>query len=120
MKQISKQQNRQKGIEGERRACHYLFWHGYKVIQRNYTCPLGEIDIIAKKKKLLVIIEVKSRQSLKYGTPSEAVTPYKQNRIIQAAKFYIVESKIVNTQIRFDCIEILKGKINHIINAFEA
>jgi putative endonuclease len=63
------------GEKGESLAAWYLKKSGYKIIEQNYRTPLGEIDIIAKEKKTIVFVEVKSRQSVRYGNPKWAVRP---------------------------------------------
>jgi len=62
-----------KGHEGEQIACKFLKKRGYKVIEKNYKCKYGEIDIIAVEKNVLCFIEVKSRRSIEYGLPEEYV-----------------------------------------------
>lgn len=114
------------GKIGENLACKYLNERGYKILKRNYRCKQGEIDIIAydTKSKEIVFIEVKTRQSMKYGTPAEAVNKPKQKHIIKAVEFYIYKNKIIDKKIRFDVIEIFinnsKYEINHITKAFFA
>ena len=79
-----------KGQSGEELACAYLVQQNYQILERNFTCKQGEIDIIAfdNKNKELVFIEVKSRTSAKYGLPSEAVGKNKKRHIIRVAKYY--------------------------------
>ena len=113
-----KEMNRAKGTAGEILATKYLEKKNYKILQTNYTNKIGEIDIIAQDGKPLVFIEVKSRKTLKYGRPCEAVGIYKQNKIRKVATLYLMMHKIKDTLLRFDVIEILDGEINHIINAF--
>lgn len=114
----------QKGRTGENLACKYLQKHQYTIIDRNFSCKQGEIDIIAcdEQKKELVFFEVKARSSLKYGMPSEAVKKLKQNHILSVAKYYIYINKIENIPIRFDIIEVFINnsnyRINHIKQAF--
>ena len=74
------------GTVGEDTAVGYLKKHGYKILERNFNCRYGEIDIIAQHGDYCVFIEVKSRNSLACGRPIEAVKPYKQSRIISSAK----------------------------------
>lgn len=112
--------NRKEGILGELDAADYLKNAGYKILERNYKTKFGEADIIADDNKTLVFVEVKSRNSAEFGSPAEAVTIYKQRRYILLAKEYIVAKRLADRDIRFDVIEILSGKINHITNAFEA
>ena len=94
---------------------------GYIVLERNYSCAAGEIDIIAKDKDTTVFIEVKYRKNTKKGYPSEAVTELKQKRIIRTAMAYVSENN--TDDIRFDVAEIVEkdGRkyIRYIENAFE-
>ena len=96
------------GKEGEEEATKYLEKQGYKIIQRNFECRQGEIDIIAKDKNEYVFIEVKTRQNRHYGMPCEAVTEKKQKHIWNATKYYIYTHKLENQYIRFDVIEVYK------------
>lgn len=94
---------------------------GYIVLERNYSCAAGEIDIIAKDKDTTVFIEVKYRKNTEKGYPSEPVTETKQKRIIRTAMAYVSENNTDN--IRFDVAEIVEkdGRkyIRYIENAFE-
>ena len=106
------------GKEGENYATEYLKNKGYKILQRNFSCKQGEIDIIAKEKEEYVFIEVKTRQNFHYGSPAESVTGGKQKHIWKATKYYIYLHKLENKYIRFDVIEVYKNKnkfyLNHI------
>ena len=111
------------GDKGETIAVNYLTNAGYVILERNYRCKQGEIDIIAQKCDVLVFIEVKTRRTLRYGTPGAAVDYKKQQRIIRSAAWYI-RCRDVNMHCRFDVVEVLSmpsgsAKINHIVNAFE-
>lgn len=106
------------GMGGETLAEKYLKENKYTILKRNYQTKIGEIDIIAKKENTIVFVEVKQRATLKYGYPREAVTPYKQNKIRQTALCYLKQNKLINSSVRFDCIEILNDKITHIENCF--
>ena len=108
------------GSEGEQAACDYLAGKGWQVIDRNVRRGRGEIDIIARKRKLTAFIEVKRRTSTAFGTPAEAVNLEKQRRIAQAAALYMQENALEDARIRFDVIEILPGEIRHIEGAFDA
>ncbi len=119
--------NKITGKCGEDIAAEFLKKKGYKIIERNYRNKIGEIDIIAKGKNDLVFVEVKTRRSDKFGTPSEAVTYYKKQRIVTCAKMYLMK-KPTNLNIRFDIIEVYGGfdgsnftfeNINHFEQAFE-
>lgn len=117
----TRKNNRVKGNYGERLAIEYLVNNGWKIIEQNYNTNIGEIDIIALDNDYLVFVEVKSRNSLKYGYPYEAVNKIKINKIINTALQYIVVKNIVNRQIRFDIIEVYlkENRINHYENAFQ-
>lgn len=109
--------NKKVGYKGEKLAAKYLKKRGYKILERNYKTPFGEADIIAKLGDMLVFCEVKTRQNDFYGAPSEAVNFKKRQRYIQAAQYYVQNGEY---PIRFDIIEVYKGEINHLENAFEA
>ncbi|NLC77384.1 MAG: YraN family protein [Clostridia bacterium] len=111
------------GKEGEELAVKYLEEQGYKILARNYRCPLGEIDIIACDNEDLVFIEVKTRTSLKFGLPVESITKSKQFRIRKIALRYLAETRPVYNKYRFDVVSIIlkNGKVDQfdiIHNAF--
>lgn len=111
------------GAWGEEQAVHFLKRQGLKIVARNLTTPVGEIDIIARAKKELVFVEVKTRRSHCFGSPAEAVGPRKQRQIIRAAQWYIMQEKI-NLQPRFDVVAVMPdGKggagIEHLPAAFD-
>lgn len=110
------------GRSGEEAAARYLCAQGYRIVSRNLRTPVGEIDIIAQKAKFLIFIEVKTRRSLAFGTPQEAVGPRKQRQIIRSAQWYLSDSQNRSLQPRFDVIAILYlssgPQIEHIVNAF--
>jgi len=90
------------GVLGEELAYHELRRRDYKVLLRNYECPLGEIDLIAKHQGFLVFIEVKTRSSDAMGAPAEGVTPEKRRQIVRVAQFYLKRYGIQETPCRFD------------------
>ena len=94
------------GKAGEKISCIYLEQIGYQIIERNFNCRQGEIDIIAKDKDEYVFIEVKTRSNIKFGRPKEAVNKPKQKHIYQSTRFYLYIHKLNNAFIRFDVIEI--------------
>ena len=117
---------KQLGNRGEEEAVKYLQKNGYKIIQQNYRCRTGEIDIIANDGNYLVFIEVKSRKNTDYGAPGEAVNYFKQQKIIKVAQFYLM-TKSIEPNVRFDVVEIIGeiknqefnvGSIKVIKNAF--
>lgn len=106
------------GRFGEDEAEKYLKQEGYKILERNFNCKSGEIDIIALDKDEIVFIEIKARISLKYGLPSEAVTKYKLKHIYKTAQYYLYIRNLENERARIDVIEVyIKNKqviINHL------
>lgn len=111
------------GKFGEEKACEYLITNDYKIIERNFSCYRGEIDIIAiSPLNSLTFIEVKTRTNLNYGTPCESVTITKKRHIILSAKYYIFLNHIKNIDIRFDIIEVFiynsTYSINHLKQIF--
>ena len=106
------------GKWGENLACKYLEKNNYKIIERNFLCHQGEIDIIAKDRnqREIIFIEVKTRSNLKYGNPAEAVNKEKQRHIKQAAKYYIYRNSLTSLAIRVDVIEVYIQKLNCRIN----
>ena len=111
--------NRYSGIEGERLAVEYLKKSGYKILERNFATKTGEIDIIAQDKNYLVFVEVKARDNTKFGQPIESITIQKARRIIRTAEWYLLYKKKQNSLCRFDVIEVLRGEVNHIKNAYD-
>jgi len=106
------------GFEKENKAVEYLKSKGYKILKQNFYTKYGEIDIIAKKNKTLVFIEVRSKSESSFGYPEETITGSKQRKIIKTANVFLKTFKGEYEEIRFDVISILKDKINHIENAF--
>lgn len=112
--------NKSLGNFGESLATEFLKNNGYEILDRNYRRMGTEIDIIAKKDFLIVVVEVKTRRSRKFGNAYEAVDERKINNIIQTISYYILEKNLYDYQIRFDIIEVYSNEkvINHIENAF--
>ena len=79
---------RDTGILGEKLARDFLKKRGYHILETNYRCPHGEIDIIAKHKDSLVFIEVRAKKSLEFGSPEESITPAKKERMMTTAYHY--------------------------------
>ncbi len=111
------------GKRGEELATRYLQKKGIKIIERNFKCRQGEIDIIGKEEKELIFVEVKTRTNLKYGKPREAVNPIKRKHMNRAIEFYLYTNQLTNEQIRIDIMEVYIDdwnektyKINHIQN----
>jgi len=108
------------GDMGEEKAVQYLKKQGYKILDRNYRCRFGEIDIIAKYKDYIVFIEVKTRRDISYGTPVESINKLKINRILKTLNFYLTQNRIYDSNIRVDAVEVyMKGSKNISINHIE-
>jgi len=93
------------GDQYEDIALEYLLEQGLLLLQRNYSCKQGELDLIMHDTKYLVIVEVRYRKNSRYGSAAESVVPSKQRKIIAAAKHYLLKMKI-NRPVRFDVIAI--------------
>ncbi len=113
------------GKQGEDLATEFLQKKGLTIIIRNYRQKFGEIDIIARDQETLVFIEVKTRKSLLFGQPFEAVNKKKQAQISMLALDYMTRNKLSDQAARFDVISIVMDtpnapKIEHLVNCFEA
>lgn len=109
------------GKRGEQLAKQYLVSKGYNILNMNFRNKIGEIDIIAMEKNILIFIEVKTRTGINYGYAYEAVNKKKQRKIINTSLIYLKQKHIRDTQWRYDIIEVYLTsniKINHIENAF--
>lgn len=113
-----KQLNYLKGKKQEAIAQNFLKKKGYKILESNFSTKIGEIDIVAKDKNVIVFVEVKYRTTDGFGLPREAVNSYKQNKIKKVATLYLKINKLEEKDIRFDVIDILGEDITHIQNAF--
>lgn len=120
-KRNTNENNRILGTRIEAEAKSFLINLGYQIIECNFRCKSGEIDIIAKEDNYLVFIEVKFRFSTKNGLPAEAVDFRKMKRIINTAKYYmLIHGYSEFTPCRFDVIVKLDTKMELIKNAFDA
>jgi putative endonuclease len=87
-----KDARRKLGQLGEELAVAQLRKRGYVVEERNYRCPRGEIDVVARDGACLVFVEVRTRQGREYGSPEESITPAKQAKLIELAQTYVQEN----------------------------
>ncbi|MBM4301499.1 MAG: YraN family protein [Deltaproteobacteria bacterium] len=101
-----KDPRRQLGDQGEDLAAAALKQQGYKILERNYVTPLGEIDLIARQGKVLVVVEVKTRRGASFGAPQEAVTYAKQGRLRRLADYYLKAQRLTGTPVRFDVVAV--------------
>jgi putative endonuclease len=111
------------GKRGEELAAAYLAEVGYRIIERNYRCLFGEIDIVAEEGETLVFVEVKSRRSDAYGEPQLAVGHQKQKKMSKISVYYLAERHLRHRQARFDVVAVRLLPAGHRIevirNAFE-
>lgn len=108
------------GAAYEQKAAEYLEKQGYVILQKNFRCRFGEIDLIGKSDGYLCFIEVKYRSGIEHGFPSEAVDYRKRKRIVRTALTYLHFNNLPeDTPCRFDIVEILDKEYSIIKNAFE-
>ncbi|HQK99533.1 MAG TPA: YraN family protein [Smithellaceae bacterium] len=111
------------GRAGEKAAADYLLKNGYTILSRNYRCPAGELDIVAREKKEIVFVEVKARKSHVRGYPEQAVGFRKQKKMSQLALWYLQEHQLLDRPARFDVVAVTLladgPQIRLIRNAFD-
>lgn len=117
--------NRELGKRGEEAAARFLYRRGYDIVERNWVCPAGEADIIAKDENAVVFVEVKTRSSCEKGFPAEAVDEKKRNRYERIAAYFLKEYDETDIPVRFDIVSIVaissdRALVRHHINAFSA
>lgn len=120
---------KQLGAQGEERASLYLQEQDYIIVQRNWRCSSGELDIIARDGNQLVFVEVRTRTVYaqgagvnRYGSVLEAITSRKQMQLRRLAQIYLYQSKLYNISLRFDVVLVERSgehyAVNHIKHAF--
>src|SRR4030042_5472976 len=97
------------GKKGEELALRFLKKKGFRIIEKNYVCKMGEMDIIAREKDTLAFIEVKTRTSTLFGPPQLAVNASKQRQLSKVALNYLKEKHLGDVKARFDVVAILLG-----------
>ncbi len=111
------------GREGEAIAVRYLEKEGYRVVERNYRCVFGEMDIIARDGVTCVFVEVKSRKTERFGAPGLAVDRRKQGKMSSVAMCYLKEKRLLGSPSRFDVVTVLftpqETRVELIRNAFD-
>jgi putative endonuclease len=117
-----KDPRRQLGDQGEDLAAAALKQQGYKILERNYVTPLGEIDLIARQGQVLVVVEVKTRRGSRFGAPQDAVHFGKQARLRRLADYYLKAKRLTGSLVRFDVVAVTLGEdepqVEIIPNAF--
>ena len=116
--------NQRIGGQGEDLAVAFLARKGYTIVERNYRCKGGEVDLVARDGKTVVFVEVKTRRSLSYGVPQLAVNHFKQRQIMKASLTWLSSHRSHDAPARFDVVAITlqnsgEAIIDHIQNAFE-
>lgn len=112
--------NRAVGADYEQKAAQYLEGLGYQILERNFRCRTGELDLVAKEGGYLAFIEVKYRTGVRMGEPQEAVNYRKRKKICMAAAYYCMVRRIPPQQpCRFDVVACLAGEWKLIRNAFD-
>jgi putative endonuclease len=112
------------GKWGEEEAARYLEGQGLEIVERNYSCPRGEIDLVARQGERLVFVEVKTKTAVEHLPPRYSVNRRKQGQIIRTARWYLKEKKLSRPRCRFDVVEIIGSgagrpeKLTHLPGAF--
>lgn len=108
----------ERGRANEDRASRVLEERGYRIVERNYRCKLGEIDLVARDGETLVFVEVRSRSRGDRGTALDTVTPAKQQRIARVAQHYLAVRRPAFGACRFDVVGITGGRVEVVKDAF--
>jgi putative endonuclease len=116
---MKRDSTRKAGETGEDIALFHLQRRGYTIVNRNYTCVIGEIDIVAMNEGEIVFVEVKSRRSRAFGTPAEAVTAAKQKKISKTALYYLKERNMLDRPARFDVVTVTMEKDKPTVEIFQ-
>lgn len=107
------------GEEAERRAAEYLAGRGLRLVERNFHCRGGEIDLIMRDGVVVVFVEVRARSASRFGGAAESITSVKQARIILAARHYLAREGL-DAPCRFDALLLDGDRLDWIRGAFEA
>ncbi|SHG73704.1 YraN family protein [Winogradskyella jejuensis] len=114
-------QHNELGKKGEQLAVDFLIENNYSIVARNYRFEKAEVDIIAQKKDILAIVEVKTRSTTDFGNPQDFVKPKQIKNLVKAVDEYVTVNNL-DVEVRFDIIAIVKEKgdykIEHLENAF--
>ena len=112
------QARRALGASGEEAVAAWYLENGYEVVERNWRCRAGELDLILRRNRTFVFCEVKTRTSDAFGAPVEAITREKQIRLRHLAARWLEDAPLRPTEIRFDVASVLAGKIEVLEGAF--
>ena len=114
----SRHSTRDQGSRAELRAEHLLLEEGLQLVQRNFSCRSGEIDLIMRHGEQLVFVEVRYRKNALYGSALESVNRKKQQKLIATARYYLVQNKNQGANCRFDVVGITGNDIQWVPAAF--
>jgi putative endonuclease len=117
LKKTMRDARKRLGRAGEAIAADYLRRRGYAILEMNYRCPVGEVDIVARDGEWLAFVEVRTRRSRAFGTPEESITPAKQQKLIELAQTYLQEHDLSDVPWRIDVVAVemdRRGKLQRI------
>ena len=109
-----------RGRTFEKLAADYFIAKGFEILERNWRAGHKEIDLIVRREKLIIFVEVKSSYSRKFGHPAERVDRKKISNLTQAARQYLIVKEVTNTDLRFDVVTFVDGQLEHFPDAFQA
>ncbi|MBI3268512.1 MAG: YraN family protein [Planctomycetes bacterium] len=98
--------NAESGRQGEELAAAFLVRQGYRIVERNFRCKVGEIDIVAVEGRVVCFVEVKARAGAGFGDPIDAVDRGKQRRLIRAARLYATQKRLAGIGLRYDIVSV--------------
>lgn len=107
------------GVAGEERALAYLQQQGLRLVDRNFRCKMGEIDLIMRQDAVLIFVEVRARANDRHGGAAASITPAKQRRLVRTAQFYLQRLRVLPA-CRFDVIAIDGDTLRWLRNVIEA
>ena len=120
----ARSERRQVGGQGEEVAARFLASRGFRVLERNWSCPEGEIDLVAEENGVLCFVEVRLKTELSGGHPLETVTRPKRRKLLRAVQRYLAQNESGDRPLRFDVVGIVvengQRRLTLVRNAFEA
>jgi putative endonuclease len=108
----------ERGRRGEELAAGWYAANGYRIVARNWRCPLGELDVVARRGQLIVVCEVKSRRSEAFGPAAAAVGADKQRRLRRLAAAWLAVNGVHGVEVRFDVAAVTGDRLEVITAAF--